>query len=252
MPKITFSGRTQLRARPVPDGLIANAEKITVHEGTELEAVEILPETERGFVGVRLAEPLARLQSVYAPSGSFTADPEARGEKVEAVQQINEAGLKIIADYEKMPLDEAKSIAPEIEAGLSRMLAVKLTSNQFSALASWAVSVGLLTVRESQILGLVNSELFEAAGDVLERSVQTGPPGARRTLRGFEARRAAESALFKTAPEPEPEASSEPAIEPEAAAPSEPAGSNLAPGARPPAKKRNVHLPENAEVTPVA
>ena len=99
--------------------------------------------------------------------------------------------------------DKATQIlARDIETfaeGVAGLLTSEVTSNQFSALVSFAYNVGLGNFRKSSVLKAVNA----GDHDVVPRRLALWNKAGGRVLPGLVKRRAAEAALFATAAEPD-------------------------------------------------
>ena len=80
----------------------------------------------------------------------------------------------------------------KFEQGVNGVIARSLTSNQFSALVSFAYNVGLGALQSSTLLRLVNAGDFSGAAAQFGKWVN----GASGPLPGLVRRRAAEAALF--------------------------------------------------------
>jgi lysozyme len=80
----------------------------------------------------------------------------------------------------------------KFEQGVNGMIARSLTSNQFSALVSFAYNVGLGALQSSTLLRLVNAGDFSGAAAQFGKWVNGGSG----PLPGLVRRRAAEAALF--------------------------------------------------------
>lgn len=139
--------------------------------------------------------------------------------------RINAAGLQLIKDFEglklkayKCPADvwtigygstgahvyEGLEITKEraeellmedlerFEEGVSRVSKVPLTSNQFSALVSFAFNLGVRALEKSTLLRKLNSGDYEGAANEFKKWVFAGG----KKLAGLERRREAEKALF--------------------------------------------------------
>lgn len=80
----------------------------------------------------------------------------------------------------------------KFEAGVERLVTVDLKQNQFDALVSFALNLGLGALGNSTLLRLLNAgRADEAAGEFLRWDKQAG-----KTLAGLTRRRQAEMALF--------------------------------------------------------
>ena len=80
----------------------------------------------------------------------------------------------------------------EFEAGITKLVRVPLTSNQFSALVSLAFNVGLANVASSTLLKKLNEGDYQGAADQFPR----WDKARGKTLAGLTRRRAAERALW--------------------------------------------------------
>jgi lysozyme len=141
-------------------------------------------------------------------------------------QSINQAGLDLIKEFEGLVLTayddgvgvwtigygHTKNVLPndtitfdhaialleqdlqEFEKGVSELVQVPLTDNQFSALVCFTFNVGLGAFENSTMLGFLNAGNFAAAAGQFKLWVY----GGGKVLDGLKARRAAEKALFLT------------------------------------------------------
>lgn len=82
----------------------------------------------------------------------------------------------------------------KFEMGVSKMVNVPLTSNQFSALVSFSYNVGLGNLQSSTLLRLLNASKYQEAADQLPRWNKAGG----KELAGLTRRRNAERDLFLT------------------------------------------------------
>ncbi len=114
----------------------------------------------------------------FGHTGSVNGTPVALGMTITQAQ----ADDLLAADLERF------------EAGVNTLVSRDLTSNQFSALVSFAYNVGLGALADSTLLRDVN------AGDFAAAKYQFGEwiSGANGPLPGLIRRRAAEAALFAT------------------------------------------------------
>ena len=140
------------------------------------------------------------------------------------MQRINEKGLSLIREFEGLKLKSylcpagvwtigvghTKGVKPgmviteerakellredlaEFEAGITKLVRVPLTSNQFSALVSLAFNVGLANVASSTLLKKLNEGDYQGAADQFPR----WDKARGKTLAGLTRRRAAERALW--------------------------------------------------------
>jgi lysozyme len=140
-------------------------------------------------------------------------------------RQINEAGLKLIKDFEGVSLVVYKDIAGHLTVGyghmddsmdpagtitqaqadqyliedlasheddVSALVKVDVTDNQFAALVSFCYNLGASALKRSTLLKCVNSYNFEDAAKAFAPWDMSGG----RTVEGLTRRRAAEAALF--------------------------------------------------------
>jgi len=138
--------------------------------------------------------------------------------------QCNEAGIALIKEFEGCKLtvyldivglptvgyghrtdlgvgteisqDEANDLLSQdltrFETGVTRLVTVDLTSNQFSALVCFSFNLGLSSLAGSTLLKCVNSGDFEGAAEQFLRWDRAGG----QVVEGLERRRQTESALF--------------------------------------------------------
>lgn len=103
------------------------------------------------------------------------------------------------ADYGKWPklsqtaaLKYLRQDLKTYEAGVKNLVKVPLTSNQFSALVSFAFNVGVGGLGESTLLAKLNNKDYAGASSEFDKWVKAGG----QTLPGLVRRRNAEQALF--------------------------------------------------------
>lgn len=78
------------------------------------------------------------------------------------------------------------------ETGVSQLVKVRLTANQFAALVSFSYNVGLTALKESTLLRKLNAKDYQGAADELLRWNKAGG----KPLLGLTRRREAERSLF--------------------------------------------------------
>lgn len=87
----------------------------------------------------------------------------------------------------------------KFEAGVAKLVKVKLNANQFSALVSFAFNIGLSALEDSTLLARLNDGDYNGAAKEFSRWVYAGSD----VLSGLVNRRAAERTLFTTPMEPQ-------------------------------------------------
>lgn len=214
MPKITALKDFQLQSRPVPEGWSRPEEMYPVKEGEEIEASSVLGETERGYIGFSISgDGYPKFpRGVYAPEGAIKIEGD-RTKRVDSEQKTNQAGIDLIASYEQMSPEDVKAALPGVESGISRLIQKDVNENQFSAMVSFAFSIGLLEFQRSLVVAFLNDERPMDAARSLRNHVLL-PSGQ---SMGWESRREDEHRLFMQLPEDDktPEAAPVPDAAPE-------------------------------------
>lgn len=104
--------------------------------------------------------------------------------------QVHEGMTITQAEADKMLLDALGLV----DRGVSSLVRVPLSDNQFSSLVSFAYNLGLGALKQSTLLNCVNKNEFEhAAKEFLKWNHAGG-----KVVAGLTRRRAAESALFSS------------------------------------------------------
>lgn len=208
---ITFSKAVKLKARPLDETRLLKEEIIPIREGYELSIDRILPESERGLIGiiptVERSQPqgVGGFQGLYAPKDSFQIPSELRAQKKASQRKVIDEAVELVAAYTRQEKAKVKQEFGEIAAGLERLLPnAELSDKQFGAIASWVESVGLIEAERSPIIAFLRDGLMENAEKTLRSSIYTRS----RVLSGMERRRAAEADLFSA--KSEAEAAAEP------------------------------------------
>jgi lysozyme len=125
-----------------------------------------------------------RLQSYKCPAGILTVGYGHTGKDVRM-------GMKITPEIAEQFLER------DLERfclGVSELVKVQLTDNQFSALVSFAFNVGLGNLGTSTLLKLLNQERYAEAAEQFPRWNKAGG----RVLNGLVSRRQLERQLFLT------------------------------------------------------
>lgn len=103
---------------------------------------------------------------------------------------------EMVIDRNRAAIILAKDVALFAE-GVANLVTAELNDNQFSALVSFAYNVGLGNFRKSSVLKAVNASDLTA----VPRRLALWSKAGGRVLPGLVTRRAAEAALFATAPD---------------------------------------------------
>lgn len=93
---------------------------------------------------------------------------------------------------ERYAVELLQNLVRDFEAGVSRLVRVPLTQNEFDALVSFVYNVGLGAFEESTLLRLLNDGNKAAAAEQFKRWDKSGG----KVLNGLVDRRKAERALF--------------------------------------------------------
>lgn len=123
-----------------------------------------------------------KLTAYLCPSGIWTIGyGHTKGVMAGDVLTINEAEGLLKVDL------------IEVEKAIESAIRIPLTSNQFSALASFTFNVGTFAFKNSTLLRLLNQKQFAAASEQFGRWIKDGKG---RALKGLVLRRESEKKLF--------------------------------------------------------
>ena len=105
-------------------------------------------------------------------------------------------GLPVTADPPNITKDEGTDLLKRevhhVEKAIRRLITAELTSNMFSAVASWAFNVGTGNLQRSTLRMKLNRGLYEDTAEEFPKWRKAGG----RSLKGLVRRRAAERELF--------------------------------------------------------